>query len=79
MAMNFDFHVYQMHHAPFCAYNGGIIGLISGCLQLQEMSSNAAKYARLWIKRAKEAAWQGKTHMRMNLGFCVAFYWLLLL
>lgn len=27
------------------------------------MSSNAAKYARLWIKRAKEAAWQDRRRL----------------
>ena len=64
--------------APFCVSDGGTVGLIYECLQLQEMANNAAKYAQFWIRRAKQAAWQGKTPMRINLGFCSLLLVLLL-
>lgn len=31
-----------------------------GCLQLQDLTNNAAEYARLWLRREKESARQGK-------------------
>lgn len=31
-----------------------------GCLQLQDLANNAAEYARLWLRREKESARQGK-------------------
>lgn len=39
---------------------GGLLGLIFSCFQMQELTNSAAEYAQLWLRRAKEAARQGK-------------------
>lgn len=33
---------------------------LSGWFQLQDITNNAAEYAQSWLRRAKEAARQGK-------------------
>lgn len=73
------FHVHQnashkLHLCPFLCLGCWYQWLISGCLQLQEMANNAAKYAQFWIRRAKQASWQGKTRRRIYF-VSVALYW----
>lgn len=44
-----------------------LLGLIFSCFQMQELTNSAAEYAQSWLRRAKEAARQGK-HLGSKLG-----------